>query len=116
MAKPAPCQRCLEVADADYYLTNRLEAPWLFDQATVSLCFSCLVQVVMAMAEAYQEAVAMLEANPEPPALEAVEADEGPVKVVPSGTKSKRQKVTTPEAVNSPEAVTPEEGHTDDDR
>lgn len=114
MAKPAPCQRCLEVPDADYYLTNRLDAPWLFDQATVALCFSCLVQVAVAMAEAYQAAVAMLEANPEPGALEAVEAAEGPVEPVRIEPKSKRQKATAPAAAVHSETPTEKEADTDD--
>lgn len=114
MAKPAPCQRCLEVPDADYFLSNRLDNPWPFEQSTVSLCFSCLVQVVMQMAEAYQAAVAMLEANPEPGALEAVEADEGPVQPVRIQPKSKRPKPQAEETVTVPSTTPQEEAGADD--
>lgn len=116
MAKPAPCQRCLEVPDADYYFTNRLDNPWPFEQATVALCFSCMVQVVMEMAEAYRAAVAMLEAKPEPGALEAVEAAEGPVEPVRIEPKSKSRKAPAPEAVNVPETATEKEGDSVDHR
>lgn len=114
MAKPAPCQRCLEVPDADYYLTNRLDNPWPFDQGTVALCFSCLVQVAMQMAEAYSQAVALLEADPEPGALEAIEADEGPVQPVRVQPKSKSRKAPEEVPATVPAITEAEEVDTHD--
>jgi hypothetical protein len=78
MAKQMPCQRCLNVADADYFLTNRLDNPWLFDQATVALCFQCLMETTAQMGEAYAQALAWMAENPEPGVLESIETDEGP--------------------------------------
>lgn len=115
MAKPAPCQRCIDVADADYYLTNRLDNPWPFDQMTVALCFRCFIETAMQMAEAYEMAVQQLQAMEQPGALEQVEQDEGAVKVAPVEPKSKPRNRKAPEPITVPAPVS-EEGAPSDDQ
>jgi hypothetical protein len=92
MAKPAPCQACLEVPDADFYVTNRLGVPWPFEQATVSLCVTCFIQTGIRLGEALQAALAELEAMAEPGALEQIESDEGKAPVTKSGSKRRPRK------------------------
>lgn len=92
MANPAPCSNCLEVADAEFYVTNRLGVPWPFEQSTVALCVPCFIQVGITMGTALQAAMAELEAMAEPGTLEAIEADEGPVTVAPATTKRRKTK------------------------
>jgi hypothetical protein len=83
MANPAPCQACLEVQDAEFYVTNRLGVPWPFQQSTVSLCVPCFIQVGISMGEALQAAMAELQAMAEPEGpgvLEQIEQDEKPAR------------------------------------
>lgn len=87
MANPAPCQACLEVADAEFYVTNRLGVPWPFEQPTVALCVPCFINCGIQMGEALQMALAEFEANAEPGALEQIEAAEGRGPVTKAGTK-----------------------------
>jgi hypothetical protein len=114
MANPAPCMRCDDVADADYFLTNRLDTPWPYPQATVALCFHCFVQTASDMSEAYQAAMKQIEEMQATGVLEQIEADDGEVKPAPAGTKSKApkepDKVTVPVG---PEAA-PEDEAADD--
>jgi len=98
MANPVPCQRCLDVPDAGYYLTNRLDDPWLFDQTTVALCFSCMVQSVMEMADAYAQALAQVEAMAGPGLIEqaVADADADAPEEAPKGSKSRSKKEPEP--------------------
>lgn len=108
MAQPAPCASCLEVADAEFYVTNRLGVPWPFDQSTVALCVPCFINVGIQMGQALQAAMAELEAMAEPGALEQVEAEEGPVAVA-SATSKSRRKVKEPAPVTGTETPISEE-------
>jgi hypothetical protein len=108
MAKPSPCQRCLQVPDADFYLTNRLDAPWVFDQATVSLCFECLVESVRMMAQAYAQAVAQLAAEQGPGILAEIDDAERLGAVTETRPKSKSRKESESEPEPEPVAVAEE--------
>lgn len=108
MANPAPCSNCLEVADAEFYVTNRLGVPWPFDQSTVALCVPCFIQVGITMGEALQMAMAELEAMAEPGTLEQIEADEGPVTVAPATRKSRKPKATAAVRQSATQADTEE--------
>jgi hypothetical protein len=114
MANPAPCQACLEVADAEFYVTNRLGVPWPFEQPTVALCVPCVINFGITMGEALQLALAEMTQMTEPGALEAVEADEGRGPVTPAHSKSRRKPRTEPQAVAVLEEV-PEEAPAPDE-
>jgi len=60
MAKPAPCQACLETPDAEFYVTNRLDVPWPFDQPTVALCYRCFISLGLQLGQAIEAALASL--------------------------------------------------------
>ena len=136
MANPAPCAACLEVADAEFYVTNRLGVPWPFDQSTVALCVPCFINTGIQMGQALQAAIAEMgsfehshtwdddgyceecgeDSGPaqKPGALEQVEADEGKVKVAaasPKRSRKKNQAAPQPE----PDAALPEESEAADD-
>lgn len=83
MANPLPCQACLEVADAEFMVSNRLGVPWPFEQSTVALCVPCFINVGISMGTALQAALAEMEGPSEPGVLEAIEADEGEVRPAP---------------------------------
>ena len=114
MANPIPCVNCLEVPDADFLVTNRLDMPWPFDQSTVGLCTTCLIGAAAAMAEALAAVFGTAPEPEGPGVLEQVEAEEGPVKVASASSKSRRSKESDPVAVAvGPEAA--EEVPTPDD-
>jgi hypothetical protein len=69
----------MEVQDAEFYVTNRLEVPWPFGQSTVALCVPCVINFGIQMGEALQAAMAEMAAaeTPEGPGvLEQMEAAE----------------------------------------
>lgn len=100
MANPLPCQACLEVADAEFMVSNRLGVPWPFEQSTVSLCVPCFINVGIQMGTALQAALAEMEGPAEPGVLESIEADEGEVKPAPANSKSRSRK-TAPASVQT---------------
>lgn len=110
MANPVPCAACMEVADAEFLISNRLGVPWPFELSTVALCVPCFIQTGISMGEALQAAMAELQAMAEPGALEQVESDEGPVEVAAVASKSRKHKVAPKEtavAVETPATETP---------
>jgi hypothetical protein len=109
MANAMPCQACLEVADAEFMISNRLGVPWPFEQSTVALCVPCFIQVGIAMGEALQAAMAELEAMANPEELEQIQANEAEEVAESVATKPSRKsrKETVPES-DAPEAA--EEG------
>lgn len=114
MANPAPCQACLEVADAEFCVTNRLGVPWPFEQAVVNMCVPCFINLGITMGTALQEAIAQVEAEAQAGALEQVESDEGKVVPVKAGTKRRSRKtaavsVQTVEPETAQEAEAPDE-------
>ena len=115
MANPAPCQACLETPDAEFCVTNRAAVPWPFEQAVVNLCVPCLINLGITMGTALQEAIASMEAEAGPGALEQVEADEGVVRPVAAKSKRRpRKKATAPVAVIDPEVPEATEASNDE--
>ena len=93
MANPMPCQACLEVADAEFFVTNRLGVPWTFEQSTVALCVPCFIRTGIAMGEALQAAMAELEAMASPEELAQIEANEaGQPEAVEAPKRSRKSK------------------------
>lgn len=108
MANSAPCQACLETPDAEFCVTNRVGVPWPFEQAVVNLCVPCFIDLGITMGTALQEAIASMEAELQPGALEQVETEEGAVKVVrPRSKRASRKKAPAPVLTIEPEV--PEE-------
>jgi hypothetical protein len=108
MANPAPCQACLETPDAEFCVTNRAGVPWPFEQAVVNLCVPCLIDLGITMGTALQQAIAAMELDATPGALEQVEADEGVVRIPAAKAKRRpRKKAAAPVQVIDPEV--PEE-------
>jgi hypothetical protein len=114
MANPAPCNRCQQVPDADYFLTNRLDTPWPYDQSTVALCFHCFIATANDMAEGYRLAMEQLEAMEGPGVLESIEAEEGPVVPANPEPKSKSRRSEKPDAVPVAVPAAQEEQAADD--
>ena len=114
MANPIPCVNCLEVPDADFLVTNRLDMPWPFDQSTVGLCTTCLISMTAAMAEALAAVFGTAPEPEGPGVLEQVEAEEGPVKVASASSKSRKPKEPEPVAVHAGPEATQEAPAADD--
>ena len=114
MANPAPCMRCDDVPDADYFVTNRLDTPWPFEQSTVALCFHCFVQTANDMAEGYALAMKQLEEMSGPGVLESIEEDDGPAPVANPDPKSKSRPRSKPDPEPEPEALPQEVAATHD--
>lgn len=99
MANPAPCQNCLEVADAEFMVSNRLGVPWPFEQSTVVLCVPCFIQVGITMGEALQAAIVELEAMATPEELAQIQANEVGEEPPAVGSKSRSRKAKETESV-----------------
>jgi hypothetical protein len=106
MANAMPCQACLEVADAEFMISNRLGVPWPFEQSTVALCVPCFIQTGIAMGEALQAAMAELEAMANPEELKQIRANEAKEVGAPAVARPNRKsrKETVPES-DAPEAA-----------
>jgi hypothetical protein len=76
MAKPAPCQRCDQVPEAHFTVTNRGFIPWQYDQAVLNLCLNCFITTGAELGEAVAEAERLEAETPAEPILEQIEADE----------------------------------------
>jgi hypothetical protein len=109
-----PCQACLEVADAEFFVTNRLGVPWTFEQSTVALCVPCFIRVGIAMGEALQAAYAEMEAQAPPEVLEQLQANEAAEPEPESEPKRSRKRATQSVQTVTIPAV-PEEAPASDD-
>lgn len=112
MANAAPCQGCLQVADAEFCVTNRIGVPWPFEQPVINLCVTCLIQLGISMGEALQAAMASLEAMATPDELEQIHANDPPAAGAPAPVKSKAR--PKKETVLSNEEATEAAPDTDD--
>lgn len=99
MANASPCQACLEVADGEFLVTNRLSVPWPFEQSTVVLCVPCFIQTGISMGEALQAAMAELEAMAEPEELAQIQANEAADQEVHQAERRTRKSRKAPEPV-----------------
>lgn len=108
MANAAPCQACLEIADAEFCVTNRLAVPWPFEQPVINLCVTCLIQLGITMGEALQAAMASLEAMASPEELEQIHANDPEDTPAPPASKSRKRKPAAAE-VPEPEPEVTEE-------
>lgn len=114
MANPMPCQACLEVADAEFFVTNRLGVPWTFEQSTVALCVPCFIRVGIAMGEALQAAYAEMEAQAPPEVLEQLQANEAAEPEPPPEPKRSRKRAPEPAPVPVHAEVSTEAPASDD--
>jgi hypothetical protein len=97
MANPIPCQACLEVADGEFFVTNRLAVPWPFEQSTVCLCVPCFIQTGISMGEALQAAMAELEKMANPEELAQIQANEAADATAHQAEKRSRKSKAAPQ-------------------
>lgn len=91
MANAAPCQGCLQIADAEFCVTNRLAVPWPFEQPVINLCVTCLIQLGITMGEALQAAMDSLEQMATPEELEQIHANDPEDVPAPPAPKSRKR-------------------------
>lgn len=108
MANAAPCQACLEVADAEFCITNRLAVPWPFEQPVINVCVACLINLGITMGEALQSALAELEKMATPEELEQIQANDPEDMPASPAPKSRRTRKAAA-AVQEPEPEAAEE-------
>ena len=137
MANPIPCDRCGQVADAEFVVTDRTPDFAILGAPTQGICARCMVMLGDALRQALEAAYAEQEAfreqweaehpeqaqgevqgvtqsvGTEPGVLEQVEADEGRAQVVPQSASPKRRRKPAPEETDQTVPAEVEASHVD---
>lgn len=115
MAQAIPCAICQEVPEADYIVSLRPEGLLGMGPGTLGICAQCMVQFsVDRMTEWLERVEIPAEAEEAGPgALEAVEAEEGPVEVRAERAPRKRKAPAAPESNGAEVSEEAEASHVD---